>query len=208
MRTRWIVLGSGALVILILFAFPQWWPLVNRSPVSDALPGLADLPLEEQVVLEQIARNNLRFAEALIQAGLAGASAVPLEDQAMPVMLGATVYKKGDFTGVDAVRRAGGEAVVYEVVGDASLGSAWVIRLENFEVRNGPELHVFLSANPAPRTPEEVREGGLGIDLGPLKGTMGSQNFSLPAGFDMSPAQSVVIFSIPFQEVFATAQLF
>ena len=61
MRIRWIILGLGGLIIVGLFAFPLWWPLVNVSSVSSALPGLADLPLAEQDLIEQIAADNMPF---------------------------------------------------------------------------------------------------------------------------------------------------
>src|SRR3712207_8517346 len=35
-----------------------------------------------------------------------------------------------------------------------------VLRLEDFRVTNGPDLYVYLSAHPAPRTTTEVHEGG------------------------------------------------
>lgn len=202
MRTRWVMLLFGALIIVGLFLFPAWWPLVNRSPVADALPGLSDLPPDEQAVIETIALEDMAFAQALVDAYLAGPDPVPEEDQVMPVMQGPSLYKRGTFTTIDAVRRAQGTVQVYQLA-----DGSWMVRLEGFEVRNGPQLHLFLSANPEPRTPEEVREGGLGLDWGPLKGSIGNQNFPLPAGFDMSAVQSVVIFSIPYQEVFSSARL-
>lgn len=203
MRTRWIVLLFGALLVAGLFAFPLWWPLVNRSPVAASLPGLTELPADQQVVVEGIAREDIAFAAALIDTWLAGPVVVPEDEQAMPEMQGPTLYKAGEFTEIDAVRRAEGTAQVYQLA-----DGSWMIRLEGFEVRNGPQLHLFLSAHPQPRAPEEVREGGLGLDWGPLKGSVGNQNFPLPAGFDMAAVRSVVIFSIPYQEVFSSAQLF
>ncbi len=203
MRTRWLILLLGGLGVVALFAFPAWWPLVNRSPVADALPGLTELPAEEQAVIEAIALEDMAFAEALITAGLADPVVVPEEEQALPAMQGPSLVRSGEFVTIDAVRWARGSVKVYQ-----QADGSWLVRLEGFEVRNGPQLHLFLSANPAPRTPDEVREGGLGFDWGPLKGTLGSQNFALPAGFDMNAVKSVVIFSLPHQEVFSTAQLF
>lgn len=203
MRTRWFIVLLGAMMVAGLFLFPWWWPLVNRSPVADALPGLTDLPADEQAVIEEIAGEDMAFAQALIASGLAGPDPVPEAEQEMPQLQGPALYKTGTFTTIDAVRRAQGSVKVYQLA-----DNSWLIRLEGFEVRNGPQLHLFLSANPQPRTPEELREGGLGFDWGPLKGTIGNQNFALPAGFDMAAVQSVVIFSVPYQEVFSSAQIF
>lgn len=202
MRTRWFFLALGGMIIIGLFLFPLWWPVVNVTPQRFVLPGLEDLPPEEQAVIETIAREDVMFAEALVATGLAEPRIVPLVDQEMPPLLSPALYASGEFVALDAVRWATGSALVYQ-----EADGAWLIRLEDFEVRNGPQLHLVLSAHPAPRTPEEVREAGLGLDWGPLRGEVGSQNFRLPAEFDMSQVQSVVIYSVMHQEVFSSAQL-
>ncbi|MBN1965834.1 MAG: DM13 domain-containing protein [Anaerolineae bacterium] len=202
MRTRWFFLGVGAIGVIVLFAFPLWWPLVNTAPAELTLPGLTDLPLEEQPVIESIAREDRAYAEALIATGLAEPSIVPMADQEMPQMLAPDLYATGEFTMIDAVRRASGTVMIYR-----QADGSWLLRLEDFEVRNGPQLHLVLSAHPEPRTPEEVREAGLGLDWGPLRGEVGSQNFQLPASFDMDQVQSVVIYAVMYQEVFSSAQL-
>jgi hypothetical protein len=188
MRIRWIILALGGLVIIGLFVFPLWWPLVNVSEVSSALPGLADLPQAEQDIIEQIAMDDMPFAQALIEAGLATAIPAPESEQTMPTLLSPTIFASGEFTEIDAVRRAEGTVTVYQ-----QADGSWLIRFEGFQVRHIPQLHLFLSAHPDPRTPEEVRADGLGLDWGPLKGEVGNQNYPMPAGFDMSAVQSVVI---------------
>lgn len=45
------------------------------------------------------------------------------------------------------------------------------------------------------------------LDLGELKGNVGSQNYEIPAGTDLSIYNSVVIYCQPFHVVFATATL-
>jgi len=202
MRVRWIILTLGGLVIIGLFAFPLWWPLVNVSPVSSALPGLTDLPVEERDVVEQIAQENLPFAQAVINAGLVTAAPAPESEEAMPTLLSPTIYASGDFTEIDAVRRAEGSVTVYQ-----QADGSWLIRFEGFQVQPIPQLHLFLSAHPDPRTPEEVRAEGLGLDWGPLKGDVGNQNYPMSAGFDMSAVQSVVIYALPYGEVISTAPL-
>lgn len=202
MRTRWLILGVGAGLVAILFTFPFWWPIINHAVVVEVLPGLLELPLDEQSVIEAIAAEDRAFAEALIATGLAAPIVVPESDQAMPAMQGPVVYATGEFEVIDAVRWATGTVTIYE----ESNGS-WVIRLENFEVRNGPQLHLYFSMHEAPRTLDQLREGGLSLDWGPLQGTIGNQTYRLPAGTDMGQIQSIVIFSVTYQEIFSTAQL-
>jgi hypothetical protein len=202
MRLRWIILSIGAVLVGLLFAFPLWWPLINVSPVAGALPGLSDLPPAEQDVIELVALENLPYAQALVATGLAEPVPAPESEQPMPALQSPTIYATGDFVAIDAVRRASGTVTVYQ-----QADGNWLIRLENFEVRNGPQLHLFLSAHAEPRTAEEVRAEGLGLDWGPLKGTAGNQNYAMPAGFNMGSVRSVVIFALPYGDVFSTATL-
>ncbi len=202
MRLRWIALSLGGLVIVVLFAFPLWWPALNRRVEEEAFPGLSQLSAEERAAIQAIALENRALAQACIDAALAGPVVVPEADQAMPLMQGPTVYAVGEFTTIDAVRRASGEVTLYQ-----QADGSWVLRFEDFEAHSGPQLHVFLSAHPQPRTPEQLREQALGLDLGPLQGTVGAQNYLLPAEIDMSFVRSVVIYSVSYQTVFSSAQL-
>ncbi|MDH3600540.1 MAG: DM13 domain-containing protein [Candidatus Tectomicrobia bacterium] len=45
------------------------------------------------------------------------------------------------------------------------------------------------------------------MDLGSLKGNIGSQNYPIPAETDIVPFKSVVIYCMPFHVVFSTATL-
>jgi hypothetical protein len=79
---------------------------------------------------------------------------------------------------------------------------AFVVRLEDFAVRNGPDLYVYLS----PSAAGDVRGA---IQIGRLKADTGNQNYAVPAGAlsDRSAAGSVVIWCKQFSHLFATAQL-
>jgi hypothetical protein len=76
----------------------------------------------------------------------------------------------------------------------------YVVRLENFEVRNGPDLYVYLS----PSVDGSV-DGA--VDLGRLKADKGNQNYDVPPGTDAEGARSVVIWCRQFSVLFATARL-
>ncbi len=71
---------------------------------------------------------------------------------------------------------------------------------------NGPDLHVYLAKHPDPTTSGEVNDNGY-LDLGGIKGNQGSQNYSIPAGTDISLYKSVVIYCQPFHVVFSVAPL-
>jgi hypothetical protein len=110
-----------------------------------------------------------------------------------------TVLAQGQFYNV--VHEGHGTATVYQFA-DGSR----VLRLGDFEVLNGPELHVYLvPIDPVEHTVGVEIDGSL--DLGQLKGNIGSQNYDLPAGLDLTPYHSVVIWCQPFKVPFIAAPL-
>jgi hypothetical protein len=75
------------------------------------------------------------------------------------------------------------------------------VRFEDFAVRNGPDLYVYLS-------PDGDGYAGKGnLELGRLKASEGNQNYRLPAGTDPSAYRSVVVWCKQFAVQFAVATL-
>ena len=76
------------------------------------------------------------------------------------------------------------------------------MRLEDFAVRNGPDLYVYLS-------PSADGYADDAIELGTVKADPGNQNYAVPAGAltDQARAASVVIWCKQFSHLFATAAL-
>jgi hypothetical protein len=73
-------------------------------------------------------------------------------------------------------------------------------------VSNGPDLRVYLSVLPAPDD-WYVYDDEEFLDLGDLKGNIGSQNYLLPAGIDLEKWKSAVIWCRRFSVGFAVAPL-
>ena len=80
-----------------------------------------------------------------------------------------------------------------------------VLRLEGLNTSNGPDLFVYLSANPAHGP--EAAFNDIYVSLGHLKGNQGDQNYALPADVDLSKYSSVVIWCARFSAAFAAADL-
>ena len=99
----------------------------------------------------------------------------------------------------DRFHKGSGQALIYRLA-DGGL----LLRFEEFRVTNGPDLHVLLAENAEPKRRDEL---GDYIDLGSLKGNVGSQNYALDAGTEIDRFGSVVIYCMPFHVVFATAAL-
>lgn len=84
-----------------------------------------------------------------------------------------------------------------------------VVRLENLDTSNGPDLRVWLTDAP-------VKEGQAGwhvfddgeyVSLGKLKGNKGSQNYAVPNDVDPSRFTSVSIWCDRFDVSFGAAEL-
>ena len=80
-----------------------------------------------------------------------------------------------------------------------------IVRLEGFETSNGPALYVYLSANPADG--EDALFDDDYVDLGPLKGNIGDQNYVVPDGVEAADWASVVIWCDRFSVSFGAADL-
>jgi hypothetical protein len=80
-----------------------------------------------------------------------------------------------------------------------------VLRLEDLHTSNGPALFVYLSANPA-HGPNGAFDDTY-IDLGRLKGNIGSQNYEIPPDVDPGQYPSVVIWCDRFDAAFGAADL-
>ena len=109
--------------------------------------------------------------------------------------------KQGEFRDADSFHRGSGQATIFTTPDGLHL-----LRLENLDVTNGPALHVILSPHQDPTRSSEVKLAGY-VDLGPLKGNRGNQNYPIPDGVDVSVINSVVIYCKPFSVVFSVATL-
>lgn len=81
-----------------------------------------------------------------------------------------------------------------------------VIRFEDLNVENGPDLFVYLSTAPS-NTPNENNFADDFVNLGRLKGNMGNQNYTLAASVDLARYKTVVIWCRRFTSAFAAADL-
>jgi hypothetical protein len=118
-----------------------------------------------------------------------GATAAPTE----PAANQPQVIEQGEFQGADDFHFGEGQALLIETE-----PGKYILRFEDFSVRNGPDLFVYLSPDP-----EGYDDGA--IKLGGLKGTDGAFNYDVPEGTDVSQFKSAVIWCDQFSVLFATA---
>ena len=101
----------------------------------------------------------------------------------------------------DSFHQGSGQVVLYQLE-DGSR----IIRLEDIEVTNGPQLHVLLTPVHDLTGRDHLQEAGY-VDLGALKGNIGSQNYEVPADYVIPDQLTLVIYCVPFHVVFTTAEL-
>lgn len=84
-----------------------------------------------------------------------------------------------------------------------------VLRIENLDTSDGPDLKVWLTDAPVLEGSSgwRVFDDGQVADLGNLKGNIGSQNYDIPADADLSVLTSVSIWCNRFNVSFGAAAL-
>jgi hypothetical protein len=87
----------------------------------------------------------------------------------------------------------------------ATAGGRRYVRFEDFKTSNGPALKVYLSTAP-PNGPGDGFDDRF-VDLGDLKGNIGSQNYTIPADVRLDRYRSVVVWCKRFSVPFAAAPL-
>ncbi len=222
---RKIVFLAGGVIALAVVIVAGWWllsPIFIDRTVDEAFPMTAnavipaDMEREEaETVMEFMAEMEKPVEEAMpsmMDAAVAEPTArrpetpevITTEPTPAPTEVtaaGPTAIKEGTFRDGDSFHRGSGTATIYDL-GDGSN----VLRLEDFSVTNGPDLRVLLVNHPDPQSRGDVHDGGY-IELAPLKGNIGNQNYPIPETADIDGAGSVVIYCRPFQVVFSVAAL-
>ena len=185
----------GVLIAIAVVAF-GWWllsPLFITKEVDEEFPLTANAVIPE----------GMERAEAeMVMSTMAGMGETV--DEAMPEMPAAREpvrLKSGEFRDGDRFHKGSGQALIYDLPDGSQ-----VLRFEDLEVTNGPDLRVILTTVADPESSEDVHAAGY-VELDKLKGNVGNQNYPIPAGADVDSFKSVVIYCKPFRVVFAVANL-
>jgi hypothetical protein len=106
-----------------------------------------------------------------------------------------TTLASGAFAGTDDFHFGHGTASIIETA-----PGRYHLRLQDFSVRNGPDLYVYLST---------ARDGYAddALEVGRLKATDGSFGYDLPPGTDPTSFRSAIIWCKQFSHLFAVAPL-
>lgn len=110
-----------------------------------------------------------------------------------PTPFAPVTVASGRFEGTDEFHFGRGTASIIEVE-----PGRYHLRLDDFSVRNGPDLYVYLST-----AADDYADDA--VEVGLLKATDGSFGYDLPAGTDPSRFRSAIIWCKQFSHLFAVA---
>jgi hypothetical protein len=195
-RRGWLVAarahpGRSTLVLapILAVALPLSWylasPLFITTTIDEAPPVAVLSPASSAPVPSQLP------VSPVFSAAPPASPSTHSDATAGPAL----AERRGTFHGEDDFHFGRGTARLF------GTPDGVVLRFEGFEVRNGPDLYVYLS----PAAGGYARKGNL--ELGRLKASQGNQNYRLPAGTDPSAYRSVVIWCKQFAVQFAVATL-
>lgn len=171
------------IILLLVIGLPIMWWLVS--------PLWKNIELNEEL---PIIKDNLESMDAGTKKSFMEQTEV-MKDKVM---------ESGDSMpadGPDILARAAMIARAHDVEGEALLvkvGDHNILRFENLETINGPDLRIYLSA--------DLSSNDI-VDLGPIRATRGNVNYIIPAGIDLSKYKNAMIWCRAFGVLFSYAQL-
>ncbi|WP_308169610.1 DM13 domain-containing protein [Acrocarpospora catenulata] len=175
----WIVVAAGVAVALYLF---QPWRLFTTVEVNEPPPVAAtgQAPTGEATMTGE---------------DMTGDVATPAASPEGPRVLsmGTFITHEHETSGVAKVLQLpNGERV---------------LRIENLDTSDGPDLRVWLSDQPVKEGEWRVFDDGEWLELGELKGNKGNANYPIPASADLDSLTSVTIWCRRFAVSFGAAPL-
>lgn len=187
-----VLLGVGAVLAVAGVVVFQPWKLIVDRTVDEALPGvIAEAPAETEP--EPAEPRPPLQAPSRAPAAKPAAPVTPAE----PVLLasGELISHEHSTTGtVQVLRLADGSRV---------------LRLRNLDTSDGPLLKVWITDAQVieGRAGWHVFDDGRHVDLGELKGNIGSSNYPLPRTVELAELTSVSIWCDRFNVSFGAARL-
>ncbi len=191
-----VVVVGAVLFAVALYVF-QPWKLFTTVEVYEAVPTSAEevlAPVEEtSPPVVEVEAPESDAPEATEES----AADVLEEPEAGP-----TILAKGTF--ISHEHSTSGEAKILELADGTR-----VLRLENLQTSDGPQLEVWLTDAPVIDGVDGwgVFDDGKYVNLGALKGNVGNQNYMIPDDVNLDDYSSVSIWCARFHVSFGAAEL-
>lgn len=162
-------------------------PLPGAGAGSEKCPGVAIAAMDETPT-PAVTPNTTSPSASAAPTPTPAATAEPT-----PAHFEPRVANQGQFHGADDFHFGSGNALLIETT-----PGQYALRFEEFSVRNGPDLYVYLSTSADGYSDD-------GLNLGNLKATDGAFNYDVPQGTDVSRFRSAIIWCKQFSVLFAVA---
>jgi hypothetical protein len=210
-----IVSAGGVVVLLIVARRLGWFDAARRHPMRAGILAVGTLavalPLTWYVASPLFIRTELvepdpvgvlatsapsataQPATATAAPSAPNGSPTPAPTPVDPTAFAPSIVAAGSFHGTDDFHFGRGTATIIE-----SAPGTYLLRFEDFSVRNGPDLFVYLSPDPADYTDDA-------LELGRLKATDGAFNYELPPGTEPADFASAIVWCKQFSHLFAVA---
>ena len=200
MNKRALLIAIG-LIVVVVGGAAGWWlgsPLFINTVVEEELPF--EIPTAEE--MDKMSEDEREKVAADVMDAAAKMPDNEMEEEMPEQAQDAqpAVVAQGQFRDADEFHKGAGTVTLYRLADGTHL-----LRFEDFRVTNGPQLHVLLVNHADPASRADIEEGY--VDLGSIKGNVGSQNYEIAADTAIDSVNSIVIYCKPFHVVFATAPL-
>ncbi len=202
--TDWIKSHKRIVIaVVVILGIPAvalaWWlgsPLFIDRTVDEEFPALMNAIVPDEM--------SMGDAQATMEVVMDLENEVEEEMmESSGEMLAPELVKSGQFRDGDSFHKGSGDATIWNLGADGH-----VLRFEDFNVINGPDLRVLITTHEDPMGRSDVHADDVTyVELGKLKGNVGNQNYTIPDSLNVDDFNSVVIYCKPFQVVFSVAPL-
>ena len=195
-----ITIGGIIAVIAIAITTYTISPLFINTTIDEPLPDTStNISFEEFMKLSEDERaaigkdmtqeekDNIMRVFAQENATINDEMTIP-ENQTNDMLLKGNLIDAGD-----GFHMASGEVKVLQIS-----DSTQILRFENLDVTNGPDLYVYLATD---TTAKDF------VSLGRLKGNMGNQNYPIPENTNFEKYNTVLIWCQAFSTLFGNSKL-
>jgi len=186
------IIIAAAVVIILPIAWYLVSPLFRVIERDEASP-LGEAPFTREQEQQPVVRDRMDSMDVQTRAEFERQvmeSSKDVKEMAESMPPAARLVAQGEF-----------KPRAHDVAGRALLiekGGQEILRFEDFETINGPDLRIYLASD-------------LGVDdaveLGPIRATRGSVNYELPAGTDVTRYNKVLVWCYTFSILFSYAEL-
>ena len=184
-RLATALIGGPLLAAVLIGGYPLVSPLWQRSVACEGSP-ISGAGAGSKKCASEAAANAVAPTAT---------SAAVVQATATPAAFTPHAIRRGSFHGADDFHFGRGNALLIEAT-----PGRYTLRFEEFSVRNGPDLHVYLTNDPE-------GYGTAPLELGTLKATDGAFNYDLPEGTDIAQFKSALVWCKQFTVLFAVAPL-